>query len=295
MKSLKPLVILITALALSLSSMPKTVAVATNELIYTETTQSNKGHISELNGYPNTHVNTGDKIYDLIEVAMSQVGYYRPEGETKYGKWYGYPNDAWCAMFISWCAKEADISTDIIKKFCRCSKEAEWFMTINRWKEPGEHTPQAGDIIFFDNDIRINHVGIVTGSKDGYVYCIEGNHANSVNVTRHSLTDDKITGYGVPDYTGEGYADIKYSLHVQGHGWLDWSGNGEPAGTTGESRRAEAIEIKLTGELAEKYDVQYRVHVQGHGWLDWVCNGETAGTTGESRRMEAIEIVLIEK
>ncbi len=44
----------------------------------------------------------------------------------------------------------------------------------------------------------------------------------------------------------------------------------------------EAVEIKLTGDLAKHYDVVYRAHVQGKGWLDWVKSGECAGTTGEA-------------
>ena len=89
--------------------------------------------------------------------------------------------------------------------------------------------------------------------------------------------------------------NVTYKAHVQTYGWTSWSDSGETAGTTGESKRLEAVQIKLTGEMAEHYDVYYRVHVQGYGWLDWACNGETAGTTGLSRRVEAIQIVLVEK
>ena len=35
---------------------------------------------------------------------------------------------------------------------------------------------------------------------------------------------------------------------------MDWVSDGAMAGTTGESKRLEAICIELTGELAEKYD-----------------------------------------
>lgn len=36
-----------------------------------------------------------------------------------------------------------------------------------------------------------------------------------------------------------------YRAHVADKGWLDWVSNGEMAGTTGEARRVEAIEVKL--------------------------------------------------
>lgn len=61
-------------------------------------------------------------------------------------------------------------------------------------------------------------------------------------------------------------------------------------GTTGESRRAEAIQIELVG--LPDYSVVYRVHMKTKGWSDWVCDGAVAGTTGESRRIEAIEVYI---
>ena len=88
---------------------------------------------------------------------------------------------------------------------------------------------------------------------------------------------------------------VEYYSHAQTYGWLSWVYDGALSGTTGQSKRLEAIQIKLTGELAEYYDVYYRVHVQTYGWTGWACNGETCGSTGLSKRMEAIEIVLVKK
>lgn len=67
------------------------------------------------------------------------------------------------------------------------------------------------------------------------------------------------------------------------------------SGTTGQSKRLEAIQIKLTGDMSNKYDVYYRVHAQTYGWLDWAKNGTSAGTEGLAKRLEAIQIVLVEK
>ena len=93
----------------------------------------------------------------------------------------------------------------------------------------------------------------------------------------------------------EAAGSIRYRTHVQTYGWQDWVADSEISGTSGESKRLEAIQIELTGEMAEKYDVYYRVHAQTFGWLDWASNGEKAGTAGYSKRLEAIEIVLVEK
>ena len=88
---------------------------------------------------------------------------------------------------------------------------------------------------------------------------------------------------------------ITYSVHCQTYGWMNWVTNDMQAGTSGQAKRLEAIKIKLTGEMAEKFDVYYRVHSQTYGWLDWACNGEASGTSGLAKRLEAIEIVLVEK
>jgi uncharacterized protein YjdB len=88
---------------------------------------------------------------------------------------------------------------------------------------------------------------------------------------------------------------IEYRTHVQDYGWMDWVGNNALSGTSGQSRRLEAIEIRLTGAAADTYDIYYRVHAQNFGWMGWAKNGESAGTAGYSYRLEAVEIVLIPK
>ena len=88
---------------------------------------------------------------------------------------------------------------------------------------------------------------------------------------------------------------VTYHTHVQKLGWQPWVSDGVVSGTTGQAKRLEAIEIKLTGELAEKYDVYYRVHAQTFGWLNWAKNGQTAGTVGYAKRLEGIQIVLVPK
>ena len=84
---------------------------------------------------------------------------------------------------------------------------------------------------------------------------------------------------------------IKYKVHVQDIGWMDWVKDGKLAGTTGQGKRLEAIRIKLEG-LGD-YSVKYRVHVKDIGWMNWVSNGEVAGTEGQSKRIEAIQIRIV--
>lgn len=118
-----------------------------------------------------------------------------------------------------------------------------------------------------------------------------------------------LSSNGATNDEGEALAGgIRYRTHVQDYGWQDWVSsdmdgrsitlkidNYEYAGTSGQSKRLEGIQIELTGELAEYYDVIYRTHVQDYGWMDPVSNGVMAGTTGKSKRLEAIEIALVKK
>ena len=76
---------------------------------------------------------------------------------------------------------------------------------------------------------------------------------------------------------------------------MNWVSDNALSGTSGESKRLEAIEIRLTGEAADNYDIYYRVHAQNVGWMGWAKNGESAGTAGYSYRLEAIQIVLVSK
>ena len=41
------------------------------------------------------------------------------------------------------------------------------------------------------------------------------------------------------------------------------------SGTSGKAKRLEAIQIKLSGKVADKYDIYYCVHAQNVGWLGW--------------------------
>ena len=89
---------------------------------------------------------------------------------------------------------------------------------------------------------------------------------------------------------------IEYQTHVQTYGWeKNWRKNGQNSGTQGKGKRLEALRIRLTGKMAEKYDIFYRVHSQKFGWLGWAKNGENAGTEGYSYRLESIQILILPK
>ena len=88
---------------------------------------------------------------------------------------------------------------------------------------------------------------------------------------------------------------IEYSAHVANIGWQGWVKDNAQAGTVGRSLAIEAVKIKLTDDLANKYDVYYRVHSADFGWLGWAKNGDEAGTQGYSKHAEAVQVQLVKK
>jgi hypothetical protein len=104
---------------------------------------------------------------------------------------------------------------------------------------------------------------------------------------------------------------------------MGWVKNGEPAGTAGQAKRLEAIQIIIvqkwespvymynaSGESLKGSEscgfvgtaktntsdangvVTYKTHVQSYGNQNWVSDGSIAGTSGEAKRLEAIYIKL---
>ena len=103
-------------------------------------------------------------------------------------------------------------------------------------------------------------------------------------------------GFPVDNFSIKLYAEptddvpvtVTYGAHVQSRGDVPEVSNGATCGTTGESKRVEAVWAR-----ASEGSIEYRSHVQGVGWEDsWARDGEVSGTVGESRRVEAIQMRL---
>ena len=87
---------------------------------------------------------------------------------------------------------------------------------------------------------------------------------------------------------------IQYRVHTYKYGWSAYKTNGKTAGRKGG--KLDQIQIRLTGELAKKYDIYYRVRVRtDNGWTNWAKNGESAGAIHYARFIEALQVVLTEK
>lgn len=180
---------------------------------------------------------TGDQRTDIVNVAMSQIGYTEGDSKqdlsgctngssnyTEYGLWYdelygpgGYSNAMWCAMFVSWCAHQAGISADTVYYHAFTPYGQTWFQERGRCYtrqqvEDGKYLPQPGDIIYFKsnrNSNKVNHVGIVVRYEDGILYAVEGNTTDSPQTTNggqvclksYAITDSFIRYICSPNYT----------------------------------------------------------------------------------------------
>ncbi|MGT2932495.1 N-acetylmuramoyl-L-alanine amidase [Streptococcus catagoni] len=84
--------------------------------------------------------------------------------------------------------------------------------------------------------------------------------------------------------------NISYASHVKDIGWQAPVKEGQISGTSGQSKRVEAIQISL--DAPYESDIEYASHVAGLGWQPTVSAGQISGTTGKSRAIEAIQINL---
>lgn len=211
---------------------------------------------------------------DLLKVARGELEYVEgPGNRTKYGKWYGLDGEPWCAMFVSWCANKAGISTKVILKHAYTPAGAQWFKDRKQW-----HTskPKPGDIAYYNIGGlgRISHNGIVEKVySDGSFDAIEGN-----TDVRGGRTGGKVMrkrrknlgsggGFGRPDYepggSGPGPQPPKFPLSkgqyfgprgVTQHNGLrtwqqrmrdrGWSGIGTPDGIYGPKTQKVARQFQ---------------------------------------------------
>ncbi len=85
---------------------------------------------------------------------------------------------------------------------------------------------------------------------------------------------------------------VNYRTQVQDIGWQGYVSNGAMSGTSGKSKRLEAIKIKLEN-APYSGNIEYRTHIQDIGWeTSFKKNDTMSGTEHQSKRLEAIEIKL---
>ena len=143
----------------------------------------------------------GTGLERFVNIAKYEADWgYHEDNEnniTPYGQWYGLNGNAWCAMFVSWCAHYAGITDTLVPKYSWCPSGVSWYKSKGRYHVSGNgYVPKIGDIIFFYNAQagRVSHTGIVIDGTTTHVSTIEGNSSDGVDIKFiisliHPLTD----------------------------------------------------------------------------------------------------------
>ena len=155
----------------------------------------------------------------LVSIALKEEGYVEGSNNyTKYGVWYSeqvsdnsFSHGAWCAMFVSWCANQANIPRTIIPLYASCAAGRQWFESRDLFKYKESYTPKTGDIIFFLSN-GASHTGIVVEYKNGTVYTIEGNTSDMCHQRSYDPMNARITGYGTPQYPVYNGSKIEFDV-----------------------------------------------------------------------------------
>ena len=178
---------------------------------------------------------TGDYRKDVLAVAQSQLGYSESsrnfildeaghvKGYTRYGEWYGIPYGDWCAMFVSFCLRYAEVANFPYNAGCITWIDALASEEYGLYEKAGEYEPQPGDLIFFDfeGDTYSDHVGIVaeripeTETEPARLRTIEGNSADTVQYITYDADDPVILGFGRLPEKETGFACEKQT-HTHG-------------------------------------------------------------------------------
>jgi hypothetical protein len=151
-------------------------------------------------------------VEDMIKTAERSLGTTgRPNRITR---WYSARNGAmfasaaWCNQSITYWANQSGNAAPVcfrrdyaytVFHAQRFRKEGDWHVDVKGIRR--------GDIVFFDwngtNRIgAIDHIGLVTGVRNGAIYTIEGNTSDGCR--RRVRFASMIVGYGRPDYPRKG-------------------------------------------------------------------------------------------
>ena len=171
----------------------------------------------------------------IVDIALSQEG--TSENGTnvvKYNDWYygrkisggSYP---WCAVFVSWCAHQAGVSTSVIPKTASVSVLYSFFLNKKLFQPKGNgYIPRPGDILIQKSG-GVSHTGFVYSADSTYFYTIEGNAGDAVTKRKYKYDDSRLTGFGTPNYGG--VSPLEGTVSLPGD-FLDNTGSGTASGTS---------------------------------------------------------------
>lgn len=129
----------------------------------------------------------------IIDIALGEVGNNEANGtHAKYLAMFGFsPSTAWCAAFVSWCAKEAGIDESVIPHTASVSVFLEYFQKAGTFHSiTSNYIPSPGDLIIWKARGR-SHIGIVKefDENTGVLKTVEGNSSNAVRINTYQYSN----------------------------------------------------------------------------------------------------------
>ncbi len=150
----------------------------------------------------------------VLAKAFSQLGYKeRSDGWTKYGQWYtdtvlkgtglNFSYSDWCAMFITWCMRQAEVPEDIYPATSPQGSSVGYnlaWMEAKGFRTGADVMPEPGDLVYYhwaNSTSRYDHIGIcvkVSGhnADDAVMTVIEGNYNDAVNQREIRYRDSRV-------------------------------------------------------------------------------------------------------
>ena len=163
---------------------------------------------------------TGNYRDDIINIALSQVGYHEGNSEadyaggnkdgsgdyTEYGKCLESVGSAWCSEFACWCIRNAGVPTSIIANSRSANvanytayASADFYTWDTTSYVNGKYTPQKGDLVLWSWDgemhgteENLSHTSILweirdLGNGNVIVKTIDGNSNNQVQIREYEI------------------------------------------------------------------------------------------------------------
>ncbi|MGW1837089.1 LysM peptidoglycan-binding domain-containing protein [Streptomyces sp. NPDC002067] len=151
------------------------------------------------------------KAADMIRIARAEIGYR--EGYSG-GHWNNHQryspavpglewsqNQAWCATFVSWCARQAG-AAPLFPVTASVATAHTWFASRGRYSA----YPAIGAQVIYGRSAN-SHTGIVVAYDSTYITTVEGNtntsgsaEGDGVYLKKRRRRDAYVHGYGLPKY-----------------------------------------------------------------------------------------------
>lgn len=155
---------------------------------------------------------------NIVAVAASQLGYHESNSRkdlkgthkgkrnyNEYGRFYGYNGVPWCAIFVSWVARENGISRSVVPKYCAVRQYYSYYRNrglTHNWNSvvKRRYLPQVGDIILYSysRGATTHHIGYVESAEYKFgkfhITTVEGNTKDAVRRVNMTLKKNNTSG-----------------------------------------------------------------------------------------------------